>query len=79
MAGYTESMSNLETDTGPNENNRTNLTAAVIGILAYIILIVPILSLALVGTLNLSSDYAIPVAIAWGLTGIYITEKLICR
>ena len=65
-----------ERDTGINtKNNGVNLASAIVGIFAYFILVVPILSLTFVGVLNLSGDYFMPTTIAWGIVGIYVTEK----
>ncbi len=80
MVHYTENASDLETYTGPDVvNDGKSLTSIVIGSLAYIIIIVPMISFSLVSSLNLSVDYVIPVAIAWVLIGIYMTERYICR
>ncbi len=80
MAHYTENASDLEAYTGPDVvNDGRSLTSIVIGNLAYIIIIVPMISFSLVSSLKLSVDYVIPVAIAWVLIGIYMTERYICR
>lgn len=80
MARYTEWPGKPEIHTDPDANNNgVNLTAPVIGILAYIILVVPIISLLLVGALDLSRDYVMPIAIALGVTGFYVTEKRLFR
>jgi hypothetical protein len=80
MAHYTGIASDLEAYAGPDVvNDGISLASIAIGSLAYIIIIVPMISFSLVASLNLSFDYVIPVAIAWVLIGIYVTERYICR
>ena len=80
MALYTEIAGKLGTYAGPRAlNDEIRLTSIAIGILAYIIIFVPMISFLLVGTLNLSIAYVIPIAMAWVLAGIYVTERYICR
>ena len=59
-------------------NNRVTLML-LFGFLMYMFLVIPVLSLIVVGSLNLGSEFAIPVATAWLLVGIYICENHICR
>ena len=80
MRQYTGMACSLETYTGPAaEKYELSLFSIAFGVLAYIIIIVPIISFLLVVLLNLSSAYVIPVGIAWALAGIYVTERYICR
>ena len=65
---------------GINEkNNGDALVSAIVGILAYFILVVPILSLTVVEVLNLSGNYFMPTALAWWIVGLYVTEKYAFR
>jgi len=80
MRQYTGMACSLETYTGQAaEKYELSLFSIAFGVLAYIIIIVPIISFLLVVLLNLSSAYVIPVGIAWALAGIYVTERYICR
>jgi hypothetical protein len=80
MRRHTELASNPETHKGLNvKRNGINLMRAAMGLLGYLIIIVPILSLAAVHALNLSGAYFIPIASALGITGFYVTEKFACR
>lgn len=45
---------------------------------AYIFLVVPILTLTVVGVLNLSDGYGMAIATAFMITGLYVTEKFVC-
>lgn len=70
----------LKKDAGIDAGNTgVDIAGAIIGILAYILLVVPLVSLAAVDLLQLGSDYFVPVAIALVVAGIYIIEKFACR
>jgi len=56
-----------------------NLTRAIVGIVAYMFILIPIFTLTVVGSLDLSEDYLIPVAVAWVFVGLYITDNHVCR
>ena len=80
MAQYTGTAWSPETYAGPGaEKDDLSLFSIAFGVLAYIIIIVPVISFLLVVLLNLSSAYVIPIAIAWALVGVYITERYLCR
>jgi hypothetical protein len=80
MAQHTGMMSNPINCTDHNtKNDEVDIARALIGIIAYTVLIVPALSLMVVGALNLSGDYIIPIAIIGIMTGVYVTEKFYCR
>jgi hypothetical protein len=57
---------------------RVGITNAIIGMAAYIFLVVPILTLTVVGVLNLSDGYGMAIATAFMITGLYVTEKFVC-
>ena len=61
------------------ENNHVTLKMVLFGFFMYMFLVIPVLSLLVVGSLNLGSEFVIPVATAWLLVGIYICENHICR
>ena len=80
MVRYTKSIDYLERRIILNaENGGIKLTTAIIGILTYNIVVIPILSLIVVDTLKVNGDYLIPIAIAWVFIGIYVTENFACR
>jgi hypothetical protein len=57
---------------------KVGITNAIIGMAAYIFLVVPILTLTVVGVLNLSDGYGMAIATAFMITGLYVTEKFVC-
>jgi hypothetical protein len=80
MARHTELVSNPERHIGLSEkNNGISMTTAIIGTLIYFVFLIPTLSLIVVGTLDLSDDYIIPLTIAWGFVGLYVAENYACR
>ena len=60
------------------ETYDVGISVTIFGMVAYIFLVVPILTLAVVVVMNLSSIYGIAVAIAFVITGLYVTEKFAC-
>jgi hypothetical protein len=80
MAQNAEVICNPEIKTGLNtETYKVGIASAIIGMVAYIFLVVPILTLTIVGVMDLSDAYGIAVAIAFVITGLYVTEKFACR
>jgi hypothetical protein len=76
MAQNAEVICNPEIKTGLNtETYKVGIASAIIGMVAYIFLVVPILTLTIVGVMDLSDAYGIAVAIAFVITGLYVTEK----
>ena len=57
---------------------KAGITNAIIGMAAYIFFVVPILTLTVVGLLNLSDGYGMAIATAFMITGLYVTEKFVC-
>jgi len=79
MAQNAEVMSNSERTTDLDaENDKVSMAGTIIGMLAYIFLVVPILTFTIVAVLNLSGVYVMAVAIAFVITGLYVTEKFAC-
>ena len=70
----TESRASINT-----ENYGITLTRTIIGVLVYFFLFIPVLSLIVTASLNLSDDYVMPVAVAWVFVGIYVMENHFCR
>jgi len=79
MTHNAEVIYNPERKTGLNtETYKVGIAGAIIGMVAYIFFIVPILTLTIVGVMDLSDGYGIAVAIAFVITGLYVTEKFAC-
>jgi len=57
---------------------KTGITRTIIGMGAYIFFVVPILTLTVIGVLNLSEGYGMAIATAFVITGLYITERFVC-
>lgn len=76
-AGMTKYLKKYQDDNA--ENNEVYLARTIIGLVAYMILVAPVLSLMVVGALDLSGDYIMPIAIMCVMAGIYVTEKYYCR
>ena len=55
------------------------MAGIIIGMATYMFLVVPILTLTVVGVMNLSDDYGIAIAVAFVITGLYVTEKFDCQ
>lgn len=80
MGRQADAISCMKNDTGFEAGNTgIDIAGAVIGILAYILLVVPVVSLAAVELMQLGSDYVVPVAIALAVAGLYTIEKFACR
>ena len=60
------------------ETYNIGITNVIIGMGAYIFFVVPMLTLTLVGALNLTDGYDIAIATAFVITGLYVTEKFVC-
>ena len=73
MAQNAEGKAGLNTETYD-----VGISGAIFGMFAYIFLVVPILTFAVVVIMNLSDGYGIAVAIAFVITGLYVTEKFAC-
>ena len=71
MMGGTRHYSNQ----GP-EHNEVFIVRAIIGIILYIVVIAPIISLLAVSAFNLSSAYIMPVFIVLLMSGLYVTENI---
>ena len=77
MAQNAEVISNPE-EAGLDTETYKGMAGTIIGMAAYMFLVVPILTLTVVGVMNLSDGYGIAVAIAFVITGLYVTEKYAC-
>ena len=79
MTHNAEVIYNPERKTALNtETYKVGIASTIIGMFAYIFFVVPILTLTIVGVMNLSDGYGIAVAIAFVITGLYVTEKFAC-
>jgi hypothetical protein len=79
MTHNAEVIYNPERKTGLNtETYKVSIAGAIIGMVAYIFFVVPILTLTIVGVMDLSDGHGIAVAIAFVITGLYVTEKFAC-
>ena len=77
MVQNAEVISHSE-ESGLNTETYKSMAGTIIGMAAYMFLVVPILTLTVVGVMNLSDGYGIAVAIAFVITGLYVTEKYAC-
>ena len=73
MAHNTEGKADFNTET-----YEVGISGAIIGLLSYIFLVVPILTITVVAVMHLSDVYGVAVAIAFVITGLYVTEKFAC-
>ena len=79
MAQNAEVICNPERKTGlDTEAYKVGISGTIIGMVVYIFFVVPILTLTVVGVMDLSDGYGIAVAIAFVITGLYVTEKFTC-
>jgi hypothetical protein len=79
MVQNVEVIGNPKGKTGlDTEACKVGIAGAFIGMVAYIFIVVPILTLTVVGVMNLSDGYGVAVAIAFVITGLYVTEKFAC-
>ena len=79
MAQNAEVICNPERKTDlDTEAYKVGMSGTIIGMAAYIFFVVPILTLTVVGVMDLSDGYGIAVAIAFVITGLYVTEKFTC-
>ncbi len=80
MAQNAEVICNPERSKGlDTETCKVGIASAIFGMIAYIFIVVPILTLTVVGVLNLNGGYGVAVAIAFVITGLYVTEKFACH
>jgi uncharacterized membrane protein (DUF485 family) len=56
-----------------------NLPKAIIGVLTYNVIFIPVFSFMIVRGLHLGGESGIPIAMAWFVAGIYVTEHFVCR
>ena len=70
---------NLRTEeTDQTDACTAGITNLVLGIYAYLFLVVPILAFAIATAMNLGVSHTIAIAAALVMTGLYITEKTAC-
>ena len=77
MAQNAKVISNPE-EAGLDTETYHGMVSTIIGMAAYMFLVVPTLTLTVVGVMNLSDGYGIAVALAFVITGLYVTEKFAC-
>ena len=77
MTQNAEVISNPEEESLDAETYQ-GMAGTIIGMAAYMFLVVPTLTLTVVGVMNLSDGYGIAVALAFVITGLYVTEKFAC-
>ena len=53
----------------------TGIRNIIIGIFAYLFLVVPVLAFTIAGAMNLGASDGIAIAVALVITGLYIIEK----
>jgi hypothetical protein len=61
------------------EHHEVDISRAIIGMIAYMVFIAPIITLLSVSVLSIGSAYIMPVFIMLLMAGTYITEKYFCR
>jgi hypothetical protein len=79
MERNAEVICNPEGEIGIDTEGYKGMSGTIIGMVIYMFLIVPILTLTVVGMLNLGDGYGIAVAIAFVIIGLYVTEKFACH
>ena len=73
-------MNGTSPHTGNNlEYHEVDISRAIIGMIAYMAFIAPIITLLSVSALEIGSAYIMPVFFMLLMAGIYITEKYYCR
>ena len=77
MTQNAEVISNPEEESLDAETYQ-GMAGTIIGMAAYMFLVVPTLTLTVVGVMNLSDGYGLAVALAFVITGLYVTEKYAC-
>ncbi len=55
------------------------LAGIIVGMITYMLIVVPVLTLTIIGVWKLSDGYGIAVAITFVITGLYVTEKFACH
>ena len=79
MVQNAEVICNPEGKTGLDTDAYKGMAGIIIGMISYMFLVVPILTLMIIGVWNLSDGYRIAVAITFVITGLYVTEKFACH
>lgn len=65
-------------ETDQTDTCTAGITNLVLGIFAYLFLVVPILAFAIATAMDLGVSHTIAIAAALVMTGLYITEKTAC-
>ena len=79
MAKNTEVICIPAGKTGLDTGAYKGMAGIIGGMIAYMFLVVPVLTLTIVGVWDLSDSYGIAVGIAFVITGLYVTEKFACH
>jgi len=79
MAQNAELMCTQAGETGFDAGACKGMAGIIVSMIAYMFLVVPVLTLTIIGVWNLSDSYGIAVAITFVITGLYVTEKFACH
>lgn len=71
---------NTEAMVGSNsDTNSTGMKNTVIGIMAYLLIVVPVVTFVTVASMNLGETHGVAVAGMLVMAGLYVTERFACR
>ena len=79
MTQNAEVICNSDGETGFDTGAYKGMVGIIVGMISYMLIVVPVLTLTIIGIWNLSDGYGIAVAITFVITGLYVTEKFACH
>ena len=79
MTQNAEVICNPDGKTGFDTGSCNGMAGIIVGMISYMLIVVPVLTLTIIGVWNLGDGYGIAVAITFVITGLYVTEKFACH
>ena len=79
MTQNAEVICNSDGEAGFDTGAYKGMVGIIVGMISYMLIVVPVLTLTIIGIWNLSDGYGIAVAITFVITGLYVTEKFACH
>ena len=79
MTQNAEVICNSDGKAGFDTGACKGMAGIIVGMISYMLIVVPVLTLTIIGVWNLSDGYGITVAITFVITGLYVAEKFACH
>jgi len=79
MTQNAEVIYNPEGKTGFDAGACKGMAGIIVGMISYMLIVVPVLTLTIIGVWNLGDGYGVAVASTFVITGLYVTEKFACH